>query len=89
MLFSNFAWHGGCSYSRVARKNNSNKVVRPAAQVAAMNLSTVVNQYSALRLMARLPKPVPQRRRIAVLMMSGAPEPVEIRHLSPKVDNAG
>lgn len=39
--------------------------------------------------MARLPKPVPQRRRIAVLMMSGAPEPVEIRHLSPKVDNAG
>jgi hypothetical protein len=81
----NFFWHAGCNKTRVARKNHQIKVLRPAAQIAAMNLASVVNQFSLQRLLARKEKPAPPRRRIAILMFAGQPEPVKIRHVRQNV----
>jgi uncharacterized heparinase superfamily protein len=78
-------WHAGCNTVRVARKNQQSKVVRPAAQIAAMNLASVMNQVSTLRALARAPKPAPERRRLSILMFGGAPEPVKIRHVGQNV----
>jgi hypothetical protein len=80
-------WHAGCNTSRVARKNHQNKVVRPAAQIAAMNLASVMNQISLQRMLARAPKPAPERRRLSILMFGGVPEPVKIRHAPQNVDS--
>ncbi len=65
----------------MARKNNQTKFTRPAAQIAAMNLQSVMGHFSALRALPRLKIPKIPRRRIPIVMYGGSPEPVKIRHL--------
>ena len=65
----------------MARKNHQFKTARPAAQVAAMNLQSVMNHISSVRLPPRLKKPAPPRRRIAIVMVGASPETVKIRHV--------
>ena len=67
--------------SGMARKNHLLKLVRPAAQVAAMNLQSVMSGISLLRGTPRLKNPAPPRRRTAIVMFGGEPQPVKIRHL--------
>ena len=69
----------------MARKNQHLKSARPAAQIAAMNLASVVNQFSILHALSRQPKPAPERRRLSILMFGGKAEPVKIRHGSQNV----
>jgi hypothetical protein len=65
----------------MARKNHQLKPARPAAQIAAMNLHSVMSHITALRGTPRLKKPAPPRRRIAIVLLGGEPEPVKIRHI--------
>ena len=72
----------------MARKNHKIISLRPAAQIAAMNLQSIMSHISMLRLPPRLKKPAPQLRQIPVVMFGGSPEPVKIRHVHPNVGSA-
>ena len=53
-----------------------------------MNLQSVMNHISSLRLPPRLKKPAPPRQRIAIIMFAGVPEPVKIRHVHQNLGSA-
>ena len=53
-----------------------------------MNLQSVMNHISSLRLPPRLKKPAPPRHRLAIIMFAGRPEPVKIRHVHQNLGSA-
>ncbi len=72
----------------MARKNHQSKIVRPNAQIAAMNLSSIMAQISGLRSPSRPKKPQAIRHRIPIIMFGGTIEPVKIRHVHQNLGKA-